>query len=37
LAHKQHGGSIEIDTQLGDFTEIRVILPRIAPFAPEQS
>src|SRR6476646_1970199 len=29
---KQHGGSIEVDTQLGDFTEIRVILPRAAAF-----
>src|SRR5262249_8958444 len=27
---KQHGGSIEVDTQLGEFTEIRVILPRVA-------
>ncbi|MGB8614133.1 MAG: GAF domain-containing protein, partial [Pseudolabrys sp.] len=27
---KQHGGSIEVDTQPGKFTEIRVILPRIA-------
>ena len=27
---KQHGGSIEIDTQPGEFTEIRVILPRAA-------
>jgi two-component system, NtrC family, sensor kinase len=25
---KQHGGSIEVDTQPGQFTEIRVILPR---------
>jgi signal transduction histidine kinase len=25
---KQHGGSIEVDTQPGEFTEIRVILPR---------
>jgi GAF domain-containing protein len=29
---KQHGGSIEVDTQLGEFTEIRVILPRVAVF-----
>jgi signal transduction histidine kinase len=29
---KQHGGSIEVDTQLGEFTEIRVILPRSAVF-----
>ena len=27
---KQHGGSIEVDTQLGQFTEIRIILPRAA-------
>jgi len=25
---KQHGGSIEIDTQPGEFTEIKIILPR---------
>jgi two-component system, NtrC family, sensor kinase len=29
---KQHGGSIEVDTQPGAFTEIRVILPRAAVF-----
>ena len=29
---KQHGGSIDVDTQLGEFTEIRVILPRTAVF-----
>ena len=29
---KQHGGSIEVDTQLGKFTEIRIILPRTAVF-----
>ena len=29
---KQHAGSIEVDTQLGEFTEIRVILPRSAAF-----
>ncbi|MFZ1953593.1 MAG: GAF domain-containing protein, partial [Pseudolabrys sp.] len=27
---KQHGGSIEVDTQPDEFTEIRVILPRTA-------
>jgi signal transduction histidine kinase len=27
---KQHGGSIQVDTQPGEFTEIRVILPRVA-------
>jgi signal transduction histidine kinase len=25
---KQHGGSIEVDTKLGDFVEVRLILPR---------
>jgi GAF domain-containing protein len=27
---KQHGGSIDVDTQAGEFTEFRVILPRKA-------
>ena len=27
---KQHGGSIEVDTQSGEFTELRIILPRAA-------
>jgi two-component system, NtrC family, sensor kinase len=27
---KQHGGSIEVDTQPGEFTEFRIILPRVA-------
>jgi GAF domain-containing protein len=27
---KQHGGSIEVDTQSGEFTEFRIILPRAA-------
>jgi hypothetical protein len=26
------GGSIEVDAQPGEFTEIRVILPRVAAF-----
>ena len=29
---KQHSGSIEVDTQPGEFTEIRIILPRTATF-----
>jgi two-component system NtrC family sensor kinase len=29
---KQHAGAIEVDTQLGEFTEIRAILPRAATF-----
>jgi two-component system, NtrC family, sensor kinase len=27
---KQHAGSIEVDTQAGEFTEIRIVLPRTA-------
>ena len=34
---KQHGGSIEVETQPGEFTEIRVILPRTAALLPERS
>jgi signal transduction histidine kinase len=30
---KQHSGSIEVDTQPGEFTEVRIILPRTAAFA----
>jgi signal transduction histidine kinase len=30
---KQHSGSIEVDTQPGEFTEIKIILPRKGPFA----
>ena len=32
---KQHGGSIEVETQPGEFTEIRIILPRAAVFLAE--
>jgi signal transduction histidine kinase len=34
---KQHGGLMEVDTQPGEFTEIRVVLPRIAALLPERS
>jgi signal transduction histidine kinase len=27
---KQHAGSIEVDTELGEFTEFKIILPRVA-------
>ena len=27
---KQHGGSIEVDTVPGEFTEFRIVLPRAA-------
>jgi signal transduction histidine kinase len=33
---KQHAGSIEIDTRPGEFTEIRVILPRVPALLPER-
>jgi GAF domain-containing protein/anti-sigma regulatory factor (Ser/Thr protein kinase) len=29
---KQHSGSIEVDTQPGEYTEVRIILPRAAAF-----
>jgi GAF domain-containing protein len=29
---KQHGGAIEVETEPGEFTEIRIILPRAAAF-----
>jgi two-component system NtrC family sensor kinase len=32
---KQHGGSIEVDTQLGEFTEFRIVLPRTGAFITE--
>jgi GAF domain-containing protein len=34
---KQHGGSIEVDTQPGEYTEIKIILPRAAALLPERS
>jgi signal transduction histidine kinase len=33
---KQHGGSIEVETQPGEFTELKVILPRAPALLPEQ-
>ena len=32
---KQHGGSIEVETRSGEFTEVRIILPRAAVFLAE--
>jgi len=32
---KQHSGSIEVDTQPGEFTEVKIILPRAAVFLAE--
>ena len=29
---KQHAGTIEVDTQPGEFTEIRIVLPRTPEF-----
>jgi signal transduction histidine kinase len=29
---KQHAGSIEVDTEPGEFTEVRIVLPRAAAF-----
>jgi two-component system NtrC family sensor kinase len=34
---KQHGGSIEVDTRPGEFTEIRIILPRAAMLPTERA
>jgi two-component system, NtrC family, sensor kinase len=34
---KQHGGSIEVDTKSGEFTEIRIILPRGAMLPAERA
>jgi GAF domain-containing protein len=30
---KQHGGSIEVETRLGEFTEIKIVLPRTGALA----
>ena len=30
---KQHSGSIEVDSQPGEFTEVRIVLPRVAVFS----
>src|SRR5262249_42089337 len=32
---KQHSGSIEVDTQPGEYTEVRIVLPRVAAFIAE--
>jgi two-component system, NtrC family, sensor kinase len=32
---KQHSGSIEVDSQPGEYTEVRVVLPRTATFIAE--
>jgi signal transduction histidine kinase len=29
---KQHSGSIEVDSQPGGYTEVRIVLPRVAAF-----
>jgi len=34
---KQHGGSIEVDTQTGEFTEIKITLPRSSAFPTESA
>ena len=33
---KQHGGSIEVDTEPGEFTEFRIVLPRGAAIPPNR-
>lgn len=34
---KQHGGTIEVDTAPGEFTEIKIILPRAALLVAERA
>ena len=34
---KQHGGSIEVDTQPGEYTEIKITLPRLGVFPTEKT
>jgi signal transduction histidine kinase len=34
---KQHAGSIEVDTEFGEFTEFKIILPRVAMPAAESA
>jgi two-component system, NtrC family, sensor kinase len=34
---KQHGGSIDVETKPGEFTEIRIILPRAAMLPTERA
>jgi len=29
---KQHGGAIEVETEPGEYTEFRIVLPRAAAF-----
>jgi signal transduction histidine kinase len=31
---KQHSGAIEVDSQPGEYTEVRIVLPRAAAFTP---
>src|SRR5262249_44901195 len=32
---KQHSGSIEVDSQPGEYAEVRIVLPRTPPFIAE--
>jgi two-component system, NtrC family, sensor kinase len=31
---KQHSGSMEVESQPGEFTEVRIVLPRAVAFSP---